>query len=184
MSKNLFFIALLPPLAIQEEANKIQHHFAEVYNSKAALKSPPHITLQPPFYWEIDRLAELKTVLKEFIQKQAPIPIVLDGFAAFKPRVIYIDVIKTPELLALQKKLMLQLESALDIVHKAAKNRPFNPHLTVGFKDLTKANFYKAWDEFKEESFYYEFTASEFTLLQHNGKKWEIDSEFCLATGV
>lgn len=183
MSKNLFFIALLPPLDIQQKANKIKHHFAEVYKSKAALKSPPHITLHPPFNWEIERLTELKTVLADFVQKQKSILIVLDGFAAFKPRVIYINVHQTLELLTLQKELRLKLESSLDIVHKVSKTRPFTPHMTVGFKDLTKANFYQAWDELKEESFDYKFTASELTLLHHNGKKWETDAEFCLSKG-
>ena len=181
MSKNLFFIALLPPLGIQQKANTIKHHFAEIYNSKAALKSPPHITLQPPFYWEIKRLAELKSVLADFGQQQRAIPVVLDGFAAFKPRVIYINVHKTPELLRLQKDLMRELESSLDIVHKLSKTRSFAPHMTVGFKDLTKANFYKAWDEFQEKSFAHQFTASGLTLLQHNGKNWEIDAEFDLS---
>jgi 2'-5' RNA ligase len=182
MSKQLFFIALLPPLEIQQEANKIKQYFAEVYDSKAALKSPPHITLQPPFYWEIDRLLELKTILQEFAQQQVPLLITLDGFAVFKPRVIYIDVYKTPELLTRQKELMLQLESSLNIIHKASKTRPFMPHMTVGFKDLTKANFYKAWDEFQERAFNYQFTASELTLLQFKVKKWEINSEFVFWT--
>ena len=181
MSKNLFFIALLPPLEIKQQANQIERHFAEVYHSKAALKSPPHITLQPPFYWEKARLTELKTVLADFVPQQKSLPIVLDGFSAFKPRVIYINVRRTPELLALQKQLMLKLETSLNIVHRASKTRPFAPHMTVGFKDLTKANFYRAWDEFKAKSFDYKFTASELTLLHHNGKKWEIDTEFYLS---
>ena len=181
MSKQLFFIAILPPLEIQRSANAIEHYFAEVYNSKAALKSPPHITLQSPFYWETDRLKELKTVLAEFSQQQIFIPMILDGFAAFKPRVIYINVRKTSELLALQKALMQQLELSLNIVHRASKTRPFTPHMTVGFKDLTKANFYRAWEEFQAKSFDAIFTASELTLLQFKGKKWEIDVEFCLS---
>lgn len=178
MSKQLFFIALLPPLEIQEKANEIKHYFKEIYNSKAALKSPPHITLQSPFYWETDRLNELKAVLENFTKEQTPIPVILDGFAVFKPRVIYIDVHKTPELLVIQKELMQQLESSLKIVHNPSKTRPFTPHMTVGFKDLTKANFYKAWDEFKNKSFDAKFTASELTLLRFNDHKWDIESEF------
>ena len=178
MSKNLFFIALLPPLEIQQKVNIIKNYFAEFYNSRAALKSSPHITLQPPFYWEIEKLADLKTVLADFAQKQTYIPISLDGFAAFKPRVIYIYVHKNSELLALQKDLMLQLESSLSIVHKPSKTRPFTPHMTVAFKDLTKANFHQGWDEFQKKSFNHKFTASELTLLHHNRKKWEINTEF------
>ena len=178
MSKQLFFIAILPPLDIQQSINEIKHHFAEVYNSKAALKSPPHITLQPPFYWEIARLDEIKSVLTEFVNKQTSFPIVLDGFAAFKPRVIYVDVHKTPELIAVQKELMELLESSLQIVDKVSKTRPFAPHVTVGFKDLTKANFYQAWSEFKEKEFKSQFTATRLSLLQFQEKKWEINSEF------
>lgn len=182
MSKQLFFLALLPPLEIQRKANKIKHYFAEVYNSKAALKSPPHITLQSPFYWDTDRLNELKTVLKSFSEKQSSIPVILDGFAVFKPRVIYINVHQTSELLAVQKELMQLLESSLDIVHNPSKTRPFTPHMTVGFKDLTKANFYKAWEEFKHKSFDANFVVSEVTLLRFNGHKWDIESEFSFLT--
>lgn len=178
MSKQLFFIAILPPLDIQRSVTEIKHHFAEVYNSKAALKSPPHITLQPPFYWEIARLDDLKSVLVEFTNIKVSFPVILDGFAAFKPRVIYVNVHKTPELIGRQKELMELLESSLRIVDKVSKTRPFAPHVTVGFKDLTKANFYKAWEEFKEKEFDAKFTATRLTLLQFQGKKWEINSEF------
>ncbi len=178
MSKQLFFIAILPPLNIQRSVNAIKHHFAEIYNSKAALKSPPHITLQPPFYWEITQLDEIKIVLTEFANKQKSFPVALDGFAAFKPRVIYVDVHKTPELITVQKELMELLESSLQIVDKVSKTRPFAPHVTVGFKDLSKANFCQAWKEFKEKEFDANFTATRLTLLQFKEKQWEIDSEF------
>ena len=86
------------------------------------------------------------------------------------------------DLVAVQKALMQQLELSLNIVH-TSKTSPFAPHMTVGFKDLTKVNFYRAWEEFKDKSFDAIFTASELTLLQFNGKKWKIDSEFCLSNG-
>jgi 2'-5' RNA ligase len=178
MSKNLFFIALLPPLNIQQEAYQIKQYFAEVYNSKAALKSPPHITLQPPFYWEVNRLLELKVVLQEFAQQQVAFSITLDGFAAFKPRVIYINVIKTAQLLLLQKELSLNLESSLDLVREISSKHSFNPHLTVGFKDLTKANFERAWTEFSPKPYSQKFMATRLTLLQHNGQEWKLNSEF------
>jgi 2'-5' RNA ligase len=181
MSKNLFFIALLPPLNIQQEAHQIKQHFAEAYNSKAALKSPPHITLQPPFYWEVNRLLELKTVLQEFARQQPIISITLDGFAAFEPRVIYINVLQTPKLLFLQKELSFKLKSSLEIEQTRSSKYSFNPHLTVGFKDLTKANFERAWTEFSPKPYSHKFMATKLTLLQHNGQKgqkWELNSEF------
>lgn len=176
----LFFIALLPPDEVQQVANEIKYYFAEVYNSRAALKSPPHITLQPPFEWQLDDLPVLTQRVEEFAQNNAPIPMILAGFSAFKPRVIYINVLKTPELLVVQKNLMDYLESSLEIIHLPSKNRPFSPHLTVAYKDLTKANFYKAWPEFAERSLRFEFTIPKLTLLIHKEKKWEIKQEFSL----
>lgn len=177
----LFFIALLPPEEVQRAANEIKQHFAQVYGSRAALKSPPHITLQPPFKWPLDRRSTLTQHLQQFAQTQPPIPMILDGFAAFKPRVIFIKVIVTPELLAIQQQLLTYLESSLQIVDPAPKNRPFAPHLTVGYRDLTKPNFHQAWSEFAEKPFYFEFSVHQITLLQHNGQQWEVEQQFPLS---
>lgn len=182
--KQRFFIALLPPQEIQEEATKIKQHFAEIYNSKAALNSPPHITLQPPFEWEVEDLLSLEQHLYEFCKSQVSIPIILNGFAAFNPRVIYINVLKSPELLTIQKKIIYHLESSLGIVHEISKKRPFTPHITVGFRDLTKSNFYQAWVEFKNKTLHFTFTVDQLTLLIHNGKLWEVYKEFLFTNKI
>lgn len=176
--QQLCFIALLPPPTIQEEANTIKEHFATVYESSHAKKSPPHVTLQPPFKWEKDRLSELKATLKTFSSHQRPIPVTLSGFGAFPPRVIYIHVEKTPELLNIQNTLLTHLEQQLGLVDSVAKSRPFVPHMTVAFRDLSKSNFHQAWEVYKDQRFDYQFTVNELTLLLHNGKFWEIGETF------
>ena len=179
--KKLFFIALLPPTHVQQYVTKIKQHFADIYQSKAALKSPPHITLQPPFKWDLNNLKVLEKTLSTFTQNYASIFIELAGYSAFKPRVIYINVNKTPELLNIKKELNVYLDSELKIADRKSNNRPFCPHLTVGFRDLSKTNFYRAWDEFKEKKIYFDFTVNQLTLLLHNGQKWQIQSEFNLS---
>jgi 2'-5' RNA ligase len=179
--KQRFFLALLPPQEVQQLAKQIQQHFAEVYQSRAAQKSPPHITLQPPFDWQSENLPILQQKLTEFSQTQPPIPMTLEGFGAFKPRVIYIRVLKTPELLEAQKHLNTYLETSLNIVHEASKHRAFSPHLTVAYRDLSKLNFYKAWPEFASQAFHFEFVVPQLTLLSHNGECWQIEREFLLA---
>ncbi len=177
-NQQLFFIALLPPREVSQIATEIKQHFATIYDSKAALKSPPHITLQPPFKWNLQDLGILKAKLKEFSQNQAPIPMILDGFSAFKPRVIYINVLKTKELLTIHQDLIYYLEHTFNLVNNKEKSRTFSPHLTVGFRDLTKTNFYRAWSEFKDKKLNFEFIVPELTLLIHNGKKWEVEENF------
>jgi 2'-5' RNA ligase len=177
-SSRLFFVALLPPQDLQERVTGIKQHFADSYNSRAALKSPPHITLQPPFEWPADRLPALQECLSVFAQTRAPVPVLLSGFAAFPPRVIYINVLKTPALLTLQADLMAHLETELRIIDPKSKERPYSPHMTVGFKDLSKQNFKAAWTEFKDRPLEYNFMAGELVLLIHNGSRWDISSEF------
>lgn len=178
--QSLFFIALLPSQEVQEIATKIKLEFAEIYNSCAALKSPPHVTLQPPFPWNLEQLPDLEESLEEFARLHPPIPMILQNFAAFKPRVIYINVQKTPELLTIQKRLLHHLESSLNIIDHRSKSRPFAPHLTVGFRDLTKDNFWKAWSKYASQELFFEFTINKITLLIHNRKHWEIHREFSL----
>jgi 2'-5' RNA ligase len=88
--------------------------------------------------------------------------------------------LKTPELLTLQKQLMDYSEVRFGIVDRASKNRPFVPHMTVAFRDLTEQNFSVAWQEFRDKLLHFEFVAKELTLLVHNGQRWTIAAEFPL----
>ncbi|WP_375491210.1 2'-5' RNA ligase family protein [uncultured Nostoc sp.] len=176
-----FFVALLPPQDIQDYANQIKQYFADRYTSRGALKSPPHITLQPPFEWTDANLPLLEASLKEFASGQQPVAITLKGFDAFAPHVIYINVVKSQELLTLQADLMAYTESNLGVVDKVSKSRLFAPHITVAFRDLTKQNFKAAWPEFEKRQLHFEFTADKLTLLLHDGRRWNIKSEFAFA---
>lgn len=173
-----FFIALLPPLAIQDEVRAIQEDFRDRYRSSTALKSPPHITLQAPFEWEWDNLAVLETALEAFATNALPVPVVLDGFGAFPPRVIYVNVVKTPELLQVQATLKAYLKAQLGIIDEKFEHRPFAPHMTVAFRDLSKPNFRTAWSEFESQSLHYEFIPPSLTLLLHDGKRWNVHRKF------
>ena len=174
----LYFIALLPPQEIQDFATGIKQYFADNYDSKLAFKSPPHITLQPPFEWDSSQIIELEDCLEKFVIGRSSIPIILDGYNAFAPRVIYIDVVQSADLMNLQFELMSNLETNLGIVDKVGKSRGFTPHMTVAFKDLKKSQFKAAWNELENKELHFEFTASKLTLLNHENKKWNISKEF------
>ncbi|NEQ31728.1 MAG: 2'-5' RNA ligase family protein [Leptolyngbya sp. SIO4C5] len=177
-----FFIALLPPAAVRDYANEIKQHFSDRYQSRAAQKSPPHITLQPPFEWPMAELNCLKSVLTTFAAQQPSVPIRLSGFGAFPPRVIYIDVQHTDELMALQTQLSQYLEKQLNIVDTRSQNRPFRPHLTVAFRDLKPKAFRLAWPRFEAKSAEFAFKVSQLTLLIHDGKRWTVARNFRFGT--
>ena len=130
----------------------------------------------------MDEVDTLKQSLSEFAIAQTPIPISLSGFSAFVPRVIYINVLRTTALLDLQQALLTHMEAGLGIAEPKAKQRPFAPHMTVAFRDLTKQNFRAAWPEFQHRSLEFEFVASHLTLLLHDGHRWDSYEDFSLGT--
>ncbi|OUC16343.1 MAG: hypothetical protein B0A82_02140 [Alkalinema sp. CACIAM 70d] len=184
------FLALIPPPGVQDYANAIKQQFWEEYASQKAFSSPPHITLYPPFNWNAINMAQLTAKLIDFAHDRAPLPVTLSGFGAFPPRVIYINVQRTIELLDVHSDLLAYLALHCDLVHPQATSRPFTPHMTVAFRDLTLPNFQRAWPKFQtqalridnQEMDQFTFMADRLTLLQHDGQQWQIHQEFTFQT--
>lgn len=169
-----FFVALLPPPAVQAAITALKQDLRQRFGSQGALNAPPHITLQPPFHWPLQRLAKLEQALADFAEGRSPVPVQLKNFATFAPRVIYVDVVRTPELIALQPQLMAHLEATCAIVDPVAKGRPqFIPHVTIAFKDLSPEAFHGAWAEYRDRAFTADFVVPALTLLRHDGRRWQ-----------
>jgi 2'-5' RNA ligase len=169
-----FFIALLPPAQVRAKANEIKGVMRDRYASKAAFRSPPHVTLLAPFEWPIADLPRLADTLKQFAAGQSLVPMTLDGFDAFAPHVIYINVVKSDRLMAIQLDLLNYLEDKLSLVSERDRNRAFVPHLTVAFRDLKPAMFRQAWSVFQHQELHFDFTVSQLSLLIHDGKLWTV----------
>lgn len=179
-SENLYFIAIIPPEPIYGDTLALKNHFKDQYNSKAALNSPPHITLHMPFKWKESKEAALIAGLKEFLGNQEPFEINLNSFSAFEPRVIFIDVTKDEKLESLQKQIKRFCKVELNLFNADYKEYAYHPHLTLAFRDLKKAEFYKAWEEFKEKKFETTFSGESIALLKHDEKEWKVFKEFPL----
>lgn len=177
-AKRRFFVALLPPADVQERVNEVKGVMRDRFSSKAAFRSPPHITVHAPFEWPVSAVSRLQDSLSKFAYQQSPPSITLDGFSAFAPHVIYINVIKREGLMALQPNLLAHLESDISLVSKQDRRRAYVPHLTVAFRDLKPNMFRKAWSEFQRKEFHADFTASHLSLLAHNGKLWTVKENY------
>ena len=176
-TSRLNFIALLPPDDICDRVTAFKQEIASRYDSRKALNSPPHVTLQPPFEWEPSEADALDTVLSEFAAYQAPVPIALEGFGAFPPKVLFVHVQQTPDLLALQPQLYDPLNERLGIT---ARNRypTFEPHVTIALRDLSISAFDRAWPQFRDRPFSAEFVVPKLTRLEHDGTRWQVAAQF------
>ena len=176
MAWPLFFIALLPDEEIRAEVTGFKTYAAEYFSSSRALRSPPHITLIPPFRWPEDKEEELCKALAAFASEEHPFSQGLVGFDCFSPRVIFVSVERTFELKSLQERLEQYLLAKLGLENNSRHD--FNPHMTVAFKDLRRRIFPKAWAYFSEQEYKRRFQADAIHLLKHNGQRWELSYTF------
>jgi 2'-5' RNA ligase len=172
----LCFLALIPPKPIKEEIRSLKEEIYQKYGAKRALRLPAHITLQPPFKIETSQLPVLHNTIREFARTHHPILIDIEGFGAFPPRVIFIEVVNPGEIKKLQKQLKEILQK--DLLAREDEMREFRPHITLATRDLPRNKFRSAWEEFRNRKFEKTFKAEGIFLFEHNGKTWDLSTEF------
>lgn len=174
----LYFIAIIPPDPVYSVAQAEKEYFAYHFHSKAALRSPPHITLHMPFRLKPKKEAALISSLKKLATKHQHFRLHFNGFKSFEPRVIYIAMDKPDGLINLQKEVGQMMKLKMNVFNVNYKDQVFNPHLTVAFRDLKKAMFYQAWERYREKPYEASVEITAFSLLKHNGKLWEVKDTF------
>jgi 2'-5' RNA ligase len=133
-----------------------------------------------PFLWNEEKEKKLTSKIHDFARGRDPIKICLDNFSSFPPRVIFINVTESDALEKLQHDLHRFFKRELDIFNANYQDKPFHPHVTLAFRDLKKAQYHVAWEEFSKKEFKAEFMADKIALLKHNGKSWDVLKEFLL----
>lgn len=179
--KGRYFLALIPPSPVREELGLLKAYFKDHYRSKASLNSPPHITLHMPFEWPEKKESVLLESLIRFAGLHRPFEVQLSGFGSFAPRVIFVRVEASHALRDVQRQLHNFCKRELNVFNAGYRDLPFQPHVTVAFRDLKKAAFAPAWEEFKEKPFQADFLATGITLLKHDGRTWQPLRDFDFA---
>jgi 2'-5' RNA ligase len=176
-NENLYFIAIIPPDEIRAAIVAMQLDFARHYNSKAALKVIPHITLKTPFKLPVSGHADLQHWFKEIYTHPGSFPIELKDFGIFSNKykpVIYVNPIMNVPLYALQKEIIRSFRIAYPGLEITDIEIKFKPHITIAYRDLMPDKFSEAWNTYKAKEFRAAFDVSSFHLLQHDGKMWNI----------
>ena len=169
----MYFIGIVAPAHVNEAVLKWKLLMKERFSCVVALRSPAHITLVPPFWMEDTVEDKLTHALAVFCRSQASFQIDVQGFGAFKPRVIYVNVQANNSL----KSLRVQLEKFLlkreDFPVKK-EERPFQPHISIATRDLHKKTFREAWEIFEHKKYETTWITTGISLLKHNQKNWDV----------
>jgi 2'-5' RNA ligase len=179
MDKAKYFLAIVVPPPFQQELMELKQYVFTNFASKAALRSPAHITLHMPFEWNADKEDRLIKTLEEFRFKKS-FSVTLRNFSCFAPRVVFVDVTANELLNELQKEIVRFMMHNFHLMNEATNMRGFHPHVTIAFRDLNKERFNQAWDHFKNQAYDASFKADSFHLLKHSPGKWEVHKTFPL----
>lgn len=170
---NMYFIALLAPGEINQQVLKWKNFFKERYECTVALKSTAHITIIPPFWMNEDLENDLLNSLREFSIAKTKFEITLQNFAAFPPKVIFIDVVKSKALDDLYRSFtgFILTQNKLPI---KKNDQTFHPHVTLATRDLYKQAFKEAWEIFSKKKYKALWIVNGISLLRHNKKNWDV----------
>lgn len=158
--------------------------FSERYNCVKALKPPVHITIYEPFKEEAD-FAQRVAPMQKWADRLAPFNITVNNYGFFenpKSPVAFIHVIKDEPITRLRTALLKELKKYLEedepeFVNNRpipkAKPQPFNPHFTIGYRDVPPELLLTIKIDYLRRQFKGSFICDAIHLWQHNGANWQ-----------
>ncbi|MFN6037327.1 MAG: 2'-5' RNA ligase family protein [Bacteroidota bacterium] len=170
--ENRYFIAVIPPENIYNQIVSIKKDISLKYNSYAALKSPPHVTLHMPFNLANHKEKKFLHAIETWKLNITPIEIELKNYSSFEPRVIFINVNKSNSLCNLQDTVIDFMKREFNIFNQAEDLRGFHPHITIAFRDLKKNNFYAAMKEYSDAKYESNFLCNSIHVLKRFDAEW------------
>ena len=176
--ENLKLIAVLIPDPVASVVKAEQQYIADHFGPKHALRTPPHITLIPPLEVKDAEIKKIISIGKEISTQIQSFRLELNGFGAFKPRVVFIKVIENKMLNQLYRVWRNNLEKQATHLLARYPDRPYHPHLTLAHRDVTPQQFDAIWDWYKEKRFESEIQINSCWMLKNTAKGWEKEMEF------
>lgn len=152
MRRQITFVTYLAP-DLHEQVQNLERELASVTGSRACLEIwEPHVTVGSEVYVDEDKVDALADKLHRAVTKIEAFSVTLNGFRSvdnadkgylegFTKNHIHIRVRKTQELEHLADSVERRVTKRYERYHSLS--RPYQPHLTVAFKDLTDEGFVK-----------------------------------------
>ena len=183
----LYFIAIIPPKEVCDEITDLKKDVAARFESKAALRIIPHITLKAPFQLPASDRDSVLDWFQTRVISVSPFVQELKNFGSFKngrTPVMFVKPVMNDGLHQLQKEVLQNFANHFSAQQIMKSETDFHPHITIGYRDLRRSMFKQAWAEYRLKQYSATFTVTGFHLLQHDGHVWNSISNFSLRRSV
>ena len=178
--KSLYLLALLPPEDFAIQIDSIRKECAEKFNVYKALKPPVHITLYRPIFMEDTFQKKFSLLMKSVARSVKPFTQKLENFDEFSSQVVFIRALQNPDLMQLRQSIVSVFRTHRIDPKESTGSLPFRPHVTIAYRDVTPEIFPLIWQEYGERRFKKQFFCDHFTLLKHDGRRWNVFENFPL----
>jgi 2'-5' RNA ligase len=164
------FIAIVVPAPLAASIVETRNEFSARYGTIHGIRTPPHITLVPPFYFLPEERNKILQQCRNVAENREHFEIALSGYGHFANKVIFIHVEPSSQLDKLQS------ESTAEF--GIGEARRFHPHITIAHRDLDARIFQTAWTEMENKSFRGAFKCESISMLVHRDGSWVVDCDF------
>jgi 2'-5' RNA ligase len=169
----LYFIAILPPEEVNNQIEEIRLECSRKFGVFKALRPPVHITLYPPFHLDESCQANLERLIGDGTMALSSFTQHLENYGSFARKVVYIDAVKNTKLEYLYQAILSVIaRNKIDRQLESRINQPYNPHITIAYRDVSNEQFAAIWNEYKDRKLELSFEIERFTLLKHEKQKW------------
>ncbi|MBC7451983.1 MAG: 2'-5' RNA ligase family protein [Cytophagales bacterium] len=160
---------MIPDESILNEIWAMKLQCTEKYQTRTALRSPPHLTLLPPFHYNESEEKTLYEQLANSCNGILPFRIQLNGYNTFPSKVLYVQPVFNPILSSLQKS----VEETFYKEYQPFAQKIFHPHITIAFRDWDQALFEQAAKAYSDKHYDALWKVCNVSVLKHNGKEWQ-----------
>lgn len=173
MAKHRYYVAIVPEGEIQIKLQNLKLHISEHYQTKAAMKSPAHLTLFPPFVAEGNSELPLRQTMDRTVALFQPFVLYTNNFDYFPPRVAFVALEANEQLNKLERAVRHHLKE-LAFLRSTKIQSHFHPHITLGNRDWTPEQFEACRNELRTKKFCEQLPVQDVSLLRYNQTEWEI----------
>lgn len=174
------FIGILTPPDLTAAVEEARGWMKKSWGCRSGMKTPPHITLIPPFPQLPGTPEPEENDLTNFVRglntelrdsHRLPLEIALEGVGHFGPRTLFFSVKPTPALVNLQSAMEARIrERWPDLLGK----NTFHPHLTVANRDIPPEALAPSLEWLGKRAPSRQFPCSRVTLFLWKEEQWKV----------
>jgi 2'-5' RNA ligase len=173
--------ALLPGAELTAAVRALQEELRAAHGHLGP-EAPPHVTLKLGFAGT-DVAAHARH-LAALAARSAPVALEVEGFGAFDEGILYLDVVKSPALEQLRRRLLADLAARFGVrPHPLEVGDRFHFHLTLAH-GLPPEAFAAARRQLLGRGFRARATAERLALLRFAGDRWAVEGTWALEGGA